>query len=142
MKTSHEIPRVIVDTDLGSCMDDLFMLDLAARMHRAGKIDLCAVMADRPDGSDPEGKGEFLKFADRYLASLGLPETPLAKAEPLAVAQKAFTPYWTLASSSGAADADALLPANRTDAARWLTMKVVGGFFILRIARRRLASVA
>lgn len=117
MKTSHEIPRVIVDTDLGSCMDDLFMLDLAARMHRAGKIDLCAVMADRPDGSDPEGRGEFLKFADRYLASLGLPDTPLAKAEPLAAAQKAFTPYWTLASSSGAADADALLPANRTDAA-------------------------
>ena len=104
MRNFSKSPRVIIDTDLGSCMDDLFMLDLAARMHRLGAIDLCAVMTNRPDGSDPEGKGEFLKFADRYLASIGLPETPLAKPEPLAATQKTPTPYWTLA-----------LPANRSD---------------------------
>ena len=114
--------RVIVDTDLGSCVDDLFMLDLAARMHRAGTIDLLAVITDRPDGSDPEGRGEFLKFADRYLASIGLPAIPLAKAGPLSVVQKTPTPYWTLP-----------MPANRTDAelaglpdARTLYRKVLG----------------
>ena len=105
MRDSNGLPRVIVDTDLGSCMDDLFMLDLAARMHRSGAIDLRAVMTNRPDGSDPDGRGEFLKFADRYLASIGLPGTPLAKALPLTEAQRTPTPYWTLA-----------LPPNRTDA--------------------------
>ena len=105
MNASAGSPRVIIDTDLGSCMDDLFLLDLVARMHLAGKIILQAVMTDRPDGSDPDGKGDYLKFADRYLASLGLADVPLAKAEPLAGAQKSPTPYWTLP-----------LPANRTDA--------------------------
>lgn len=105
MRGSSGSPRVIVDTDLGSCMDDLFMLDLAARMHRSGAIDLCAVMTNRPDGSDPEGRGEFLRFADRYLASIGLSGTPLAKAMPLDAVQRTPTPYWTLA-----------LPPNRTDA--------------------------
>ena len=105
MRDSNGATRVIIDTDLGSCMDDLFMLDLAARMHRSGVIDLCAVMTNRPDGSDPEGRGEFLKFADRYLASIGLPGTPLAKAMPLSEPQRTPTPYWTLD-----------LPANRSDA--------------------------
>lgn len=105
MKSRNESPCVIVDTDLGSCMDDLFMLDLVARMHRSGVIDLRAVMMNRPDGSDPEGRCTFLRFADRYLASIGLSKTPLAKAMPLAAVQKTPTPYWTLA-----------LPPNRTDA--------------------------
>ena len=105
MRNSGESLRVIVDTDLGSCMDDLFMLDLVARMHRSGAIDLLAVMTNRPDGCDPEGRGKFLKFADRYLASIGLADTPLAKAEPLSTVQKTPTPYWKLA-----------LPANRSDA--------------------------
>ncbi len=111
--------RVIVDTDLGSCMDDLFLLDLAARMHRSGRIGLLAVMADRPDGSDPAGEGEFLKFADRYLASLGLPDVPLAKSEPLAASIESLaplTPYWTLVRASAPSGTGPLLPANRTDA--------------------------
>ena len=105
MNDSAGSPRVIIDTDLGSCMDDLFVLDLAARLHQVGKIKLQAVMTDRPDGSGLDGGGEYLKFADRYLASLGLPDIPLARAESLAAAQKTPTPYWTLT-----------LPANRTDA--------------------------
>lgn len=116
MRKVVESPRVIVDTDLGSCMDDLFLLDLAARMHRAGAIDLRAVMLDRPDGCDLEGAGEFLRFADRYLASLGLAKVSLAKAESLPGAQKALTPYWTLASAGGSVDSCAALPANRTEA--------------------------
>ena len=115
MKDQSGLPRVIIDTDLGSCMDDLFMLDLAARMHRSGAIDLCAVMTNRPDGSDPNGRGEFLKFADRYLASIGLAKTPLARAEPLAAAQRTPTPYWTLPLQANRTDAElAALPGART----------------------------
>ena len=116
MSAASESIRVIVDTDLGSCMDDLFLLDLAARMHRSGRIDLRAVMVDRPDGSDPAGKGEFLKFADRYLASLGLADVPLAKSDPLAASIEALTPYWTLIRANAPSGNGPLLPANRTDA--------------------------
>lgn len=116
MSASVMAPRVIVDTDLGSCMDDLFMLDLAVRMHRSGRIDLCAVMTDRPDRSDQEGDGEYLKFADRYLASLGLPGVPLAKAEPLAGPLKTHTPYWTLVRADAPDGLRPLLPVNRSDA--------------------------
>ena len=39
-------PRVIIDTDLGSSMDDLFTVDLAARMHKAGGVQV-KVTAER-----------------------------------------------------------------------------------------------
>ena len=110
-------PRVIIDTDLGSSMDDLFTIDLAARMHKAGKLDLMAVMMDRPDGCDPEGRGEFLTFADRYLASLGLGDLPLGKSMPLAeerIPQHVFNPYWTLVYSNNVTGTGLLLPTNRT----------------------------
>ena len=111
-------PRIIIDTDLGSSMDDLFAVDLAARMHKAGKLDLMAVMIDRPDGCDPEGKGEFLKFADRYLASLGFGELPIGKSMPLAeerIPQHVFNPYWTLIYSNNVTGVGALMQTNRTD---------------------------
>ena len=110
--------RIILDTDLGSSMDDLFTVDLAARMHKAGKLDLMAVMIDRPDGCDPDGEGEFLKFADRYLASLGLGDLPIGKAEELALdrlPQWVFNPYWTLIYSNNVMGVGVPLPANRTD---------------------------
>ena len=109
-------PRVIIDTDLGSSMDDLFAIDLAARMHRAGKLDLMAVMMDRPDGHDPTGKGEFLVFADRYLASLGLGNLPIGKAmSPVGMdtPQYVFNPYWTLIYSNNVTGAGLLMPTNR-----------------------------
>ena len=109
--------RVIIDTDLGSSMDDLFTVDLAARMHKAGKLDLMAVMIDRPDGCDPDGKGEFLTFADRYLASLGLGDLPIGKAmspEKDAVPKYVFNPYWTLIYSNNVTGVGQLLPTNRT----------------------------
>ena len=112
-------PRVIIDTDLGSSMDDLFTIDLAARMHWAGQLDLMAVMMNRPDCSAPEGEGEFLKFADRYLASLGFGGLPLGTSAPLAeerLPQQVFDPYWTLIYSNNMTGVGALMPANRTDA--------------------------
>ncbi len=115
-------PRVIIDTDLGSSIDDLFTIDLAARMHKAGKLDLMAVMMDRPDGSnasdDPHGRGEFLKFADRYLASLGLGDLPIGVSTPLTedrLPQHVFNPYWTLIYSNNLTSVGLMLPTNRTD---------------------------
>ncbi len=111
-------PRIILDTDLGSCMDDLFTVDLASRMHREGKLALMAVMMNRPDKSDSEEEGEFLKFADRYLASLGLGDLPLGKSEPLAedrLPQRVLNPYWTLIYSNDVANVGLLMPTNRTD---------------------------
>ena len=110
-------PRIIIDTDLGSSMDDLFAVDLAARMHQAGKLDLMAVMMDRPDGHDPTGKGEFLTFADRYLASLGFGDLPIGKAlSPIGMdtPQYVFNPYWTLIYSNNVTGVGLLLPTNRT----------------------------
>ncbi len=111
-------PRIILDTDLGSCMDDLFTVDLASRMHREGKLELMAVMMNRPDKSDVDEEGEFLKFADRYLASLGLGDLPLGKSEPLAIErlpQRVLNPYWTLIYSNDVANVGLLMPTNRTD---------------------------
>ena len=111
-------PRVIIDTDLGSSMDDLWTIDFAARMHKAGKLDLMAVMMDRPDNSDEEGRGEFLKFADRYLATLGLGDLPLGKSSNLVedrLPQHVFNPYWTLIYSNDVSGVSALMPTNRTD---------------------------
>ena len=111
-------PRVIIDTDLGSSMDDLWTIDFAARMHKQGKLDLMAVMMDRPDNSDEEGRGEFLKFADRYLASLGFANLPLGKSSNLAedrLPQHVFNPYWTLIYSNNVTGVGALMPTNRTD---------------------------
>ena len=102
-------PRVIIDTDLGSSIDDLFALDFAARMHKQGKLDLMAVMMDRPDGCDPAGEGRFLDFADRYLNTLGFgKDFPLGKSEPLSAGVAppvVINPYWTLVSSNAVADA-------------------------------------
>ena len=112
-------PWVIIDTDLGSSMDDLFTIDFAVRMHRAGKFDLKAVMMNRPDKSDEEGRGEFLKFADRYLAALGFSDLPLGASTPLAderLPQNVFNPYWTLIYSNDVSGVSALMPVNRTDA--------------------------
>ena len=113
-------PRVIIDTDLGSSVDDLFAIDFAARMHREGKLDLMAVMMNRPDGSnpsdDPNGPGEFLTFADRYLTSLGFADLPLGKSMPLAedrIPQHVFSPYWTLIHSNNLTGVGALMPTNR-----------------------------
>ena len=107
-------PRIIIDTDLGSSMDDLFAVDLAARMHKQGKLDLMAVMVDRPDRSDKEQKGEFLAFADRYLASLGLENLPIGTAMEQPKEQTVFNPYWTLIYSNNLTGAGLLLPTNRT----------------------------
>ena len=97
-------PRIIIDTDLGSSMDDLFTIDLVTRMHKTGKLDLLAVMMDRPDGCDPAGEGKFLGFADRYLNALGFgKDFPIGRSEPLSagVAPPAvINPYWTLVSSN------------------------------------------
>lgn len=112
-----EQQRIIIDTDLGGCVDDIFAIDLAARMHRAGKLNLMAVMMNRPDRSDPDKKGEFLKFADRYLASLGLGDLPIGTSTPLAEGRQSrvFTPYWTLIHSNSLTGVGALLPTNRAD---------------------------
>ena len=107
-------PCVIIDTDLGSSMDDLFTVDLAARMHREGKLDLMAVMMDRPDLSDQGGNGEFLTFADRYLASLGLGDLPIGKSMEPMESQWVFNPYWTLIYSNSVTGVGLLLPTNRT----------------------------
>ena len=109
-------PRIIIDTDLGSSMDDLFAVDLAARMHKAGKLDLMAVMMDRPDYSDDAAyRGEFLTFADRYLASLGLGDLPIGKAEGHSKeGHTVFNPYWTLIYSNNLTGVGLLLPTNRT----------------------------
>ena len=104
-----EPQRVIIDTDLGSSVDDLFALDLAARLHKAGKLNLMAVMMNRPDGCDPDGEGRFLDFADRYLNTLGFDrEFPLGRSEPLpdgVAASVVINPYWTLVSSNEVTDA-------------------------------------
>ena len=101
--SAEPLRSVIIDTDLGSSMDDLFTVDFSARMHKAGKLNLMAVMMDRPDRSDQTGAGEFLKFADCYLASLGLEDLPIGKSMPLAEERlpvKVFNPYWTLVHSN------------------------------------------
>ncbi|MBQ0033150.1 MAG: nucleoside hydrolase, partial [bacterium] len=122
-------PRVIIDTDLGSSMDDLFAVDLAARMQKAGKLDLMAVMIDRPDKFNPGKDGEFLTFADRYLASLGLGDLPIGKAMMPAdsqTSQYVFNPYWTLIYSNNVTGVGLLLPTNRTpDQIESLTNAVV-----------------
>ena len=112
-------PRVIIDTDLGSSMDDLFTVDFAARMHHAGKLDLMAVMMNRPDKSDAAEEGEFLKFADRYLGSLGLGDLPIGTSTPLTpdrIPQHVFNPYWTFIYSNNLSGVGLMLPTNRTDA--------------------------
>ena len=99
-----EPPRVIIDTDLGSSVDDLFALDFAARMHKAGKMNLMAVMMNRPDRCDPAGEGQFLDFADRYLNTLGFGmEFPLGRSEPLSdptSRPEVINPYWSLVHSN------------------------------------------
>ena len=75
-----DVPRVIIDTDLGSSLDDILAIDFATRMHKAGEIELIGLMMDRPDRSDPEGKGQFLRFADGFLTALGLPDLPIGRA--------------------------------------------------------------
>ncbi|MCQ2389078.1 MAG: hypothetical protein MJ138_05145, partial [Kiritimatiellae bacterium] len=114
-----DVPRVIIDTDIGSSMDDLFAIDIAARMHKQGKLELMAVMMDRPDKSDAAKEGEFLKFADRHLATLGLGDLPLGTSMPLSedrLPQTVFNPYWTLIHSNNVAGAGLPMPTNRTDA--------------------------
>ena len=45
------VPTVIIDTDMGSSTDDLFALEIAARGHKEGDLELAAVMLDR-SGAD------------------------------------------------------------------------------------------
>ena len=91
-----DVPRVIIDTDLGSSLDDILAIDFATRMHKAGEIELVGLMMDRPDRSDPEKKGQFLRFADGFLTALGLPDLPIGRAAQQLENVFVFTPYWTL----------------------------------------------
>lgn len=110
---AKKIPRVIVDTDLGSSLDDLAVLALAAHGHWNGDINLVGMMVDRPDGSnptgDPNGRGEFLRFADAYMTTLGLRDVPIgAPVKPLSEVQ-VFKPYWTIIHSNDTVTGQALL---------------------------------
>ena len=91
-----DVPRVIIDTDLGSSLDDILAIDFATRMHKAGEIELIGLMMDRPDRSDPEKKGQFLRFADGFMTALGLPDLPIGRANKSLENVFVFTPYWTL----------------------------------------------
>lgn len=98
-KKDMEKVNVIIDTDVGSSFDDLFTLDLAARFHKENKINLLAVMLDRPDYSGLNGEGEFMKFLDAYMFGMGVGDIPLGKSTPFTSSEKVevITPYWQLA---------------------------------------------
>ena len=108
-----DVPRVIIDTDLGSSVDDLVALDFAARGRWSGKINLLGVMMNRPDGSnppdDPHGRGEFLKFADAYMTALDMGDVPIGKAVTDLSGVAVFTPYWTLVNSNDTVTGKALM---------------------------------
>ena len=108
-----DVPRVIIDTDLGSSVDDLVALDFAARGHWTAKINLLGVMMSRPDGSnppdDPHGRGEFLKFADAYMTALNMGDVPIGKAVTDLSGVAVFTPYWTLVNSNDTVTGKALM---------------------------------
>lgn len=108
-----DVPRVIVDTDLGSSVDDLVALDFAARGHGNGVINLIGVMMNRPDGSnpqdDPHGFGEFLKFADAYMTTLDMDSVPIGRAAKDLHDVPVFTPYWTLIHSNDTVTGKALM---------------------------------
>ena len=91
-----DVPRVIIDTDLGSSLGDILAIDFATRMHKAGEIELIGLMMDRPDRSDPEKKGQFLRFADGFMTALGLPDLPIGRSAKELENVFVFTPYWTL----------------------------------------------
>lgn len=95
---SIKSPNVIIDTDLGSSIDDLFAIDLAVRLDKLNKIHLLAVMMDRPDFSDDNNNGEFLRFLDVYLNSLGADNVKIGKSMPLTFKEHetVINPYWTL----------------------------------------------
>ena len=114
-----DVPRVIIDTDLGSSLDDLVAIDLAVREHRNGAVNLIGVMMDRPDGSnphaDPYGRGEFLKFADAYMTTLNMGDVPIGRAAKELNDVMVFTPYWTLIHSNDTVTGEALLRGSGRD---------------------------
>ena len=112
---TRKIPRVIIDTDIGSSVDDLVALDLAASGHWSGDINLIGVMMDRPDGSDPRGKGEFLRFADAYMTTLNMDNVPIGKAFKDLSGIKVFTPYWTLIHSNDTVTGELLMRGSGRD---------------------------
>lgn len=114
-----DVPRVVVDTDLGSSVDELFAFEILARLHRNGKVRLAGVMQNRPDRCDIEGKGEFLRFTDAYLTLLGIGDIPIGRARSLPSGTPhpiVINPYWTLVNEKDANGAP-LLPASGRDLA-------------------------
>ena len=116
---TRKIPRVIIDTDLGSRLDDLVALDLAASGHWSGDINLIGVMMDRPDESnpsdDPHGPGRFLTFADAYMTTLNMDNVPIGKAVGHLSNAKVITPYWTLIHSNDTVTGKSLMHGSGRD---------------------------
>ncbi|MDD6029474.1 MAG: 5'-nucleotidase C-terminal domain-containing protein [Kiritimatiellae bacterium] len=96
------VPKVIVDADVGSSTDDLFALEVAALQHRAGALELAAVMVDRP-GADN------VAFTDAFLHHHGLDGVPIGTIADPVGKQRIFVPYASLVHSN-AVDGAALLP--------------------------------
>ena len=86
---SGAVPKVIIDADVGSSTDDLFAIELAAREHRSGRLELAAVMVDRT-GADN------LAFTDAYLHYHGLDDIPIGSIDGPVGKQMVFVPYATL----------------------------------------------
>lgn len=89
------MPKVIIDTDIGSSTDDLFALEIASRYHKEDVIELAAVMLDRP-GADNYA------FTEAYLHYHDLDSVPIGAIGNQADSRRVFVPYATLVHTNDA----------------------------------------
>lgn len=102
------VPKVIIDTDIGSSTDDLFALEIAARYHKEEVVELAAVMLDRP------GADNFA-FTDAHLHYHGLDNVPIGTIGDQKDSRIVFVPYATLVHTNDASGRAVMprLPAGR-----------------------------
>ena len=69
-ESAEAVPRILLDTDVGSSTDDLFALAMLYRYEDAGKCRLLGVVVDRPGEANAA-------FVDAMNAWAGRPELPV-----------------------------------------------------------------
>ncbi len=68
-ESAEAVPRILLDTDVGSSTDDLFALAMLYRYEDAGKCRLLGVVIDRPG----ESNAVFVDAMNAWAGRAGLP---------------------------------------------------------------------
>ncbi|GEM_PF-1075186 len=109
-------PQLIIDTDIGNSMDDLFAIELGVRLDAAQHMDLLAVMIDRAVTANDPAPNKITDFVEKLLHYYDRDNVHIGTISPKKPGQnegKVFFPYYELATMKDKDGKDMMAPLDK-----------------------------